>query len=150
MQQLQIGDIVRVTQLMYARLYSKWYTAQEQRIITNAVGRRAQVRSIHEYNGKVRYRLRIEGTRTLTKYGFELSELTYESTPPEPFPPQRFAIGERVVAPKITDDQPREVLRVTYFDEYNDILYQLDGSMRYYPRKELTSINATTLNYTLF
>lgn len=41
MQQLRIGDIVRITQPLYARLYTRWYDTREQRLITNSVGKMA-------------------------------------------------------------------------------------------------------------
>lgn len=97
MQQLRIGDIVRITQPLYARLYTRWYDTREQRLITNSVGKMAQVRSVYKYNGQYRYRLRIEGMRSHTRYGFEMSEIEYVSQPPEPFPKHMFEPGEKVV-----------------------------------------------------
>lgn len=97
MQQLRIGDIVRITQPLYARLYTRWYDTREQRLITNSVGKMAQVRSVYKYNGQYRYRLRIEGMRSHTRYGFDMSEIEYVSQPPEPFPKHMFEPGEKVV-----------------------------------------------------
>ena len=51
---LRIGDIVRIIQPNFARLNTHWYDRREQQLIAYAVGRRAQVRSIYEYNGNVR------------------------------------------------------------------------------------------------
>ena len=93
---LRIGDIVRIIQPNFARLNTRWYDRREQQLIAYAVGRRAQVRSIYEYNGNIRYRVSIEGLSALTKYGFELHEITYDSAPPEPFPTHVFALGEKV------------------------------------------------------
>lgn len=83
---LRIGDIVRIIQPNFARLNTHWYDRREQQFIAYSVGRRAQVRSIYEYNGNVRYKLLIEGISRTTTYGFELHEITYDSAPPEPFP----------------------------------------------------------------
>ena len=58
---LRIGDIVRIIQPNFARLNTRWYDKREQQLISYCVGRRAQVRSIYEYNGHVRYKLLIEG-----------------------------------------------------------------------------------------
>lgn len=154
MQQLRIGDIVRITQPLYARLYTRWYDTREQRLITNSVGKMAQVRSVYKYNGQYRYRLRIEGMRSHTRYGFEMSEIEYVSQPPEPFPKHMFEPGEKVVVSTgnpVTDRQPRRVVeRVTYFSQFGDIRYRLDHSTKYYTYKQLTTIDAPSLNYTLF
>lgn len=71
---LRIGDIVRIIQPNFARLNTHWYDRREQQLIAYAVGRRAQVRSIYEYNGNVRYKLLIEGISRTTTYGFELHD----------------------------------------------------------------------------
>ena len=154
MQELRIGGIVRIGVPNYPRLNTRWYDTREQRLIANSVGKRAQVRSAYEYNGRYRYRLCIEGMQNITRYGFEMSEITYDSQPPEPFPPQRFSIGETVVVSTgnpITDKQERRTIeRATYFGQYGDIRYRINGSPKYYTYEQLTSIDTPKLEYTLF
>ena len=125
---LRIGDIVRITQPNFARLNTLWYDRREQQYISYSVGRRAQVRSIYEYNGTVRYKLLIEGIRRTTTYGFELHEITYDSAPPEPFPTHVFALGEPVTfATQVHNCRPKRhtIERITYFSQYGDIQYTL-------------------------
>lgn len=150
---LRIGDIVRIIQPNFARLNTRWYDRREQQLIAYAVGRRAQVRSIYEYNGNIRYRVSIEGLSALTKYGFELHEITYDSAPPEPFPTHVFAIGEPVTF-KRNVNKPKSkkhtIERITYFGQYGDIRYRLHEDTKYYKHTELVSLAAPSLNYTLF
>lgn len=150
---LRIGDIVRIIQPNFARLNTRWYDSREQQLIAYAVGRRAQVRSIYEYNGNIRYRVSIEGLSALTKYGFELHEITYDSAPQEPFPNHVFAIGEPVIF-KRNVNKPKSnkytIERITYFNQYGDIRYRLHDSKNYYKHTELVSLAAPSLNYTLF
>ena len=76
---LRIGDIVRIIQPNFARLNTHWYDRREQQLIAYAVGRRAQVRSIYEYNGNVRYKLLIEGMTQRHQNRFQRMRLRWEN-----------------------------------------------------------------------
>lgn len=150
---LRIGDIVRIIQPNFARLNTHWYDRREQQLIAYAVGRRAQVRSIYEYNGNVRYKLLIEGISRTTTYGFELHEIPYDSAPSEPFPTHVFALGEPVAfATQVYRQKPKQhtIERITYFNQYGDIRYRLHDNPKYYKHTELVSLTAPSLGYTLF